>query len=88
MASEITQRQRTEADDEQMFEMFLIENGWTSVGYSLTYYPEWLKLMTFPCYERIGGKWTMKPEKRLELDEWLKGCRQRKLDRLAREGVK
>jgi len=83
---DLTAERAADYSEERMFELFLIENGWTSVGYSLTYYPEWLRRTTFPCYERKYGRWHMKWEKEREIDEWLSDCKQRRLDRLASEG--
>jgi hypothetical protein len=52
--------------DERPFRLFLAENGWTGVGYSNDYYPEWLRWITFPCYERVSNGcwmvWRMKPK--------------------------
>jgi len=43
--------------DERPFRLFLKEQGWTSMGYTDRYYPEWLRWTTFPHYERVVARW-------------------------------
>ena len=60
MAREMTPQGR------DSFEWFLFDNGWMDVGYSATYYPEWLKTDTYPHYERVNGEWRMKESSRVK----------------------
>lgn len=53
--------------DERLFMEFLRDNGWTAIGYSETYYPEWLRFYTFPHYEKVEGRWRMRAESKQRL---------------------